>query len=208
MLRKRTPTINKRLLNEFNKLDRMLDQVEADLIPMSKEELGLLSFHQEQKKSTGWINKVSHGIITSIYQEHLAKYIFRSYYFAAIASVLYIRTTNYKFGYIFGRKKCDLFINDQYAGALNHNGELVGPQGRRVLLRLNQQFDKTTSINILDREVGLMNSLEKDDLSISRMLAYEDTKSIEEVLLVVSICFLRNIMTAIPHPSVRGYIRT
>lgn len=208
MIRMRTPTVNKRLLNEFNKLDLMLNQVPADLIPMNKEELGLLSFHQEQKKSSGWVNKVSHGIITSIYQEHLAQYIFRSYYFASIASVLYIRTTSYKFGYIFGRKKCDLFINDQHAGTLNDKGELVGPQGRRVLLRLDQQFDKTTSIKILDREVGLINHLKEDDLSISRMLAYEDTKSIEEVLLVVSICFLRNIMTAIPHPSVRGYIRT
>jgi len=175
----------------------MLNQIPADLIPMNKEEMNLISFHQDLKKTTGWVNRV-----------HLAQYIFRSFYFAAIASLLYIRTSNYKFGYIFSRKKCDLFINDQYAGSINRKGELVGPQGRRVLLRLHQQFDKTTTIKILDREVALMNHLAEDDLSISRMLAYEDTKSIEEVLLVVSICFLRNIMKAIPHPSIMGYIRT
>ena len=208
MLRRKTPNVNNRLLKEFNRLDQMLNKVPADLIPMNKEELGLLSFHQDQKKTTGWVNRVSHGIITSIYQEHLAQYMFRSYYFAAIASILYVRTTSYKFGYIFGRKKCDIFINDQYAGSLNRKGELVGPKGRRVLLRLHQQFDKATSIKILDREVGLMNNLKKDDLSISRMLAYEDTTTIEEVLLVISICFLRNIMTAIPHPSIMGYMRT
>ena len=75
-------------------------------------------------------------------------------------------------------------------------------------MRLHQQFDKSIAIKILDKETALMNHLKKDDLSISRMLAWEDTQSIEELLLIMAVCFLRNIMTAIEHPSMAGYLRT
>lgn len=205
---RRKSTINARLKNDFNKMDLALQQVKAELIPLNNEELELLSFNQDLKKSSGWVNKATTGTITSIYQEHLAKYMFRSYYFAAISSILFVRTTDYKFAYVFGRRKCDIFINDQYAGSLNRKAEFVGPQGRRVLLRLHRQHDQSTMIKILDREVAIMNHLSPKDLSITRMFSWEDTKSIEEKLLLLMIGFLRNVMMAIDHPSISGFLRT
>jgi len=146
--------------------------------------------------------------ITSIYQEHLAKYMFSSYYFTAISAILYVRTNDYKFAYVFGRRKCDIFINDQYAGSLNRKAEFIGPNGRRILLRLHHQHDQSTLVKILDREVAQMNHIKSDDLSITRLFAWEDTKSIEESLLLLMVGFLRNIMTAIEHPAIKGFLRT
>lgn len=208
MMRRKATNINSRLKNEFNRMDQALKQLPSELIPFDKEEVSLLSFHQDLQKNSGWINKSTVGVITSIYQEHLAEYFFRSYYFTSISAMLYVKTRDYKFGYVFGRKKCDIFINDQYAGSLNRNGDFVGPQGRRVLLRMIRQHDKSSMIKILDREVALINHIKEDDLSITRLFAWEDTKSLEEVLLILMVGFLRNIMKAIDHPSIQGFVRT
>jgi len=54
---RRKSTINSRLKGEFNRMELALQQLDAELIPLDKEELELLSFNQALQKSSGWVNK-------------------------------------------------------------------------------------------------------------------------------------------------------
>ncbi|MBT8220382.1 MAG: hypothetical protein KJP00_11175 [Bacteroidia bacterium] len=200
--------LNKRFKTEFINLARILDESDLQIIPWSHEELDLLSFHQTSKKSSGWINRIHTGLITSIYQEHVAQYCFRSYFFSAVTNILYVRTSRHQFGYVFFKKHCELFVNDQLVGTLNHRGELAGPRKLRLILDVDPNRDGSKIIKILDREVALVNRLGETDLSFSRMLAWQDVKSTEEEILVLAICVLLNIMKAIKNPVLQSYFRT
>lgn len=200
--------INSRLYRAFQQMEQVLRQIPADIVPWNKQELELMSFNQADKKSKGWWQRMQTGIVTSIYQEHLAKYAFKTNPFNARTALLYVYVGEYEIGYAIGAKAMDIYINEQYLGQLSKSGKLKGPSGRKVIMELKRSIDDSIEIDILGRNVASINPFKEGDLAISRMLAWQNTENIEETLVVMSICMLRNVMIAIPHPSLTAFLQT
>lgn len=204
----RSKGINRRLYVAFQQMEQILRQIPADIVPWSDQELDLMSFNQVDKKSKGWLQKIQTGIVTSIYQEHLAKYAFKTSPFNSKTGLLYVYVGQYEIGYAISSKAMDIYINEQYLGQLSTSGQLKGPSGRKVIMQVRRALDNSMDIDILGRNVASIHPFKEGDLKISRMLAYQNTENIEETLIVMSICMLRNVMIAIPHPSINTFLQT
>lgn len=144
-----------KILADFRQMRDEVRDWTAALVPMTKEELSLLSPRQVNQKINRGLNKTAKGIFISIYEEPLVLYSYKKYIASKKNAILYARTSKNEFAYRITKKGIDVNIDGQYAGALKENGAFYGGRRNRLIARINRDDElQLHPVIIGDREVA------------------------------------------------------
>lgn len=144
-----------KILTDFRAMRDEVREWTAALVPMTKEEMSLLSPRQVNQKIKRGLNKTAKGIFVSIYEEPLVLYTYKKYIAAKKNAILYARTSKTEFAYRITKKGIDINIDGQYAGVLKENGGFYGGRRNRLLARINRADElQLHPVVIGDREVA------------------------------------------------------
>lgn len=144
-----------KILADFRQMRDEVRDWTAALVPMTKEELSLLSPRQVNQKIKRGLSKTAKGIFISIYEEPLVLYSYKKYIAAKKNAILYARTSKNEFVYRITKKGIDINIDGQYAGVLKENGAFYGGRRNRLIARINRDDElQLHPVIIGDREVA------------------------------------------------------
>ena len=160
------------------------------LVPLTKEELSLLSLNQNNRSVSKRINSITSGTFLSIYNEPLIAYAYKDYVGSDKATLL-VQTTKDVWTYSIARGKTKVYFNDQPVGIISGDGTLKGMESKRVLA--NVEMDHNASSHPLfvgDRQVGHVNNPRIASEGLARAFTIFGNMEKDEKELFLSLSFL------------------
>jgi len=160
------------------------------LVPLTDEELSLLSLNQRQRKVSRRINSITSGMFLSIYEEPLVAYAYKDY-LGSDKAVMLVRTTTDTWAYNISRGKTRVYLNKRPVGIISGDGTLRGMESNRVLA--NVEMDHSASshpLYVRDRQVGHVNNPSLAAEGLSRAFTIFGNLEKDEKELFLSLSFL------------------
>jgi hypothetical protein len=145
-----------------HRMQKQLQRLKADtgkwageLVPLSKEELDLLSHGQQKHAVSKRFGYQAKGVYTSIFHEPLLAYNYRKYLGKKRNALLYARTHQHEYVYWVRNGRTTLYIDGQEVGRIEANGILHGLKTGKELARIHAGGNqKLLPVKVGDREVG------------------------------------------------------
>lgn len=144
----------RRLKADLGKMKEDMNKWAVELIPLTDEELELVSFNQDKQVVRKGITKTARGIFTSIYHEPVLAYSYKEYSGSGRTALLYVRTSNHDFVYTLTKKGINIEIDDKQVGVLQKDGILYGAKSRRMIARVNRETEEVLPIIVNNKEVA------------------------------------------------------
>jgi len=170
-----------------------------DLVPWTKEEMGLLSINQINKKVKKGIITTAKGIITSIYHEPLIAWSYKRYVSPDSNAVIYARSSHHEFIFRLRKDKTELKIDDQVIGTLRENGVLYSKKTNRLMARINRSNDELLlPVLVGDKEVASLINVNKTTKSNPRAFEFLSEMNEKEEAILLSLAILEFVKNEIP----------
>jgi len=170
-----------------------------DLVPWTKEEMGLLSINQINKKIKKGIVTTAKGIITSIYHEPLIAWSYKRYVSPDNNAVIYARSSHHEFVFRLRKNKTELKIDDQVIGTLRENGVLYSSKTKRIMARINRSNDELfLPILVGDKEVASLINLDKTTKTNPRAFEFLSDMDEKEEAILLSLAIFEFVKNEIP----------
>lgn len=164
---------------EFNpgksKINRDLGAIDAELVDykkllvdLSDKELSELSdFRMENDKNRR--NSISKGLIGTIFEESALCYGFKEYRGRQQNGVALVYTRNREFIFRYRERQTSIFLNRQFVGFLNSQGQISKGKTRRLLAEI-EQTGTMRSIQVEGREVASFNYEKNDSKKVKKRI--------------------------------------
>jgi len=125
---------------------------EDDLVPISNEELSLLSSKVETEKVEQGVFYTERGVLNSIYEEPIVSYSFRDY--GDGKSVLMASTKESNYEFVERDGVVDMKINGYLQGIIQEDSSLVGMEGELIASIENNKRSEYRSLSIREKKVA------------------------------------------------------
>lgn len=134
---------------ESKAFKRLLDNLRArlkaqttGLVPWDQEMLGLLSLNQMNEKKPGWLNSVSSGQFTTIYQEPVLAYITQN---AGKVRLTVARTSDREFILRQKGKETEIWLEGKPFGLFLEGALLAPGKGSKLIARVEERPEEAQS---------------------------------------------------------------
>jgi hypothetical protein len=144
----------RRLKADLQKMKDDMNKWTVELVPLTDEELELVSFNQDKQVVRKGITKTARGIYTSIYHEPILAYSYKEYAGSGRTGLLYVRTARHEFVYTLTKKGVSIAIDNKEVGVLQTDGILYGAKSRRMIARINREAEEFLPIIVNDKEIA------------------------------------------------------
>ncbi len=156
-----------------------------NLVPITKNELELLSHNQINNSITKRMITSARGVLTSIYDEPMIAYAYRRYLGDKENSVLYARTANQELIYRTKNGGTKITFNNQALGEIKSDGVLYSAGTHKPMARIEKGGGELNPIIIGGREVANYKANDNSVSINSRALEFiADMKAAEEIVLL------------------------
>ena len=152
-------------------------ELAEDLVPISKEELALLSSKLRSSRVTKGMYYTEKGLLTSVYEEPMVSYGYRNY--GRGKSVLVANTAEGNFEFEERKNGVQLRINGFVEGVITEDGILNDAQGNKIAdihFKANSEY---RDIKIRERKVAALLDPENEDIT-ENTRAYLELKDLNE----------------------------
>lgn len=143
-----------RLKSDLQQMKVDMDKWAGELIPLTDEELELLSFNQEKKVVKTGITKTAKGIYTTIYHEPILAYSYKEYAGKGKSALLYVRTARHEFVYTVKKQGIKIAMDGQSVGVLKQNGILYSSHTQKALANIKRDELDLHPVIVNNREVA------------------------------------------------------
>ena len=127
----------------------------SNLIPMSVNELELLSVNQSGTTTNRGIATIKSGAFNTIYHEPLLAYAYKKYTYPADKSLLLISSEEDDFLYMINGSKTQVFVNNTELGFVESDGSLYAPKTNKLLAKIDaNHLLSSHPVKIEGKEVG------------------------------------------------------
>lgn len=177
-----------RIKKEREKLIKELEPFRSRLVPIEPEDLELLSFTIDEKKT--YRSSYGKGLFISIYDEPMVAFAFNTFNHSKLQRLLMIETANHHLLYMNRNKYVDCYFNNQLVGKITGNNLLYSPR-KRLIGRIHTSDDKNySSLIVKDKEVAIFNPIENSSKFNKRVFDIVKNKiSKEEQLVLMTLGF-------------------
>ncbi|MBK8043877.1 MAG: hypothetical protein IPK21_15175 [Haliscomenobacter sp.] len=145
-------------------LKRIRDEVlelSADLAPVRKEDLELISTRETQRTVKKWFVRNVKAVFTSIFEEPVIAYYHRHYLSSKKKdSLIFAKTSRYEFFFWQHRGEVQIVVNEQPLGAYDEAGGLLtSARTKKVIAKLDKTQTEGMPMLIQGKLVGRMAKL-------------------------------------------------
>ena len=165
-----------RIEKDKNELKQLVHKITDDLVPITTEELSLLSSKLESQRVTKGMYYTELGMLSSIYNEPMVSYGYRNY--GRGKSVLVANTQNGVYEFVERDEIVELKINGYVQGVIGHDGLLKDVQGEPIAEIKDDPRSDYQQISIRERKVAELLNPEAQDIT-QNTRAYLDLKPID-----------------------------
>jgi len=141
-----------RIEKDKKELKQLTFGYEDDLVPISNEELSLLSSKVETEKVEQGVFYTERGVLNSIYEEPIVSYSFRDYGDGKSVLIASTKESNYEF--VEREGVVDMRINGFLQGHIQNDSSLVGVEGELIASIENDKRSEYRSLNIREKKVA------------------------------------------------------
>ena len=188
-----------KLKADLQKMKKEIQPFIDDLVPWTKEEMGLLSINQINKKVNNGIVATAKGIITSIYHEPLIAWSYKRYISPENNAIIYARSSHHEFVFRIRKDKTELKIDNQEIGTLRENGVLYSSKTERLLARINRNPDELfLPVLVGEKEVASLINPEKTTRTNPRAFEFLAEMDKEEEAVLLSLAIFEFVKNEIP----------
>ena len=152
-----------KLARDKKELMQLALEQEDNLVPISKEELALLSSKLKSSRITKGMYYTEKGLLSTVYEEPMISYGYRNY--GRGKSVLVAQTSNGVFEFEERKDGVQLRINGFMEGTINDNNVLEDTKGNRIAdinFKANSEY---RDIKIRERKVAELLDPENEDIN-------------------------------------------
>lgn len=182
----RIPSKSKRTA-AVEELKADMDAWSADLVPLGREELDLMSMAQDKQVVKTGAGTTAKGTFTTIFHEPVVSYSYKRYLGKKVNELLYARTADHDYVYWTEDGKTSLEIDGQPVGTLQGD-TLLGARSGQPIARIDGKKQDYLPVSVGNREVGSLTapSADADDPLGQRAFGFipEDLNEKEEQLLL------------------------
>jgi len=148
------------------------------LVPITNEELALLSSKVETELIDNRYFHTERGVLTSIYDEAIATYCYREY--NSDSSILLASSKDVDFEFIEKEEEVEMRINGFLQGKIQNDGALIGEDGVLLAAIKNNHRSEYSTMSIREQKVAeLLNSNKETMDSNSRV--FLELKPLDQV---------------------------
>lgn len=167
-----------RIERDKEELKLLAESMTEELVPISNEELALLSSKLESQRVTKGMYYTEKGILSSIYEEPMVSYGYRNY--GSGKSVLVATTKNGIYEFVEREKGVEMKVNGYLHGVISSDGLLLGVDGEPLADIKSDPRSDYQEINIRERKVADLLNPEVLDIT-ENTRAFLELKPIDEV---------------------------
>lgn len=152
-----------KLARDKKELMQLALEQEDNLVPISKEELALLSSKLKSSRITKGMYYTEKGLLSTVYEEPMISYGYRNY--GRGKSVLVAQTSNGVFEFEERKDGVQLRINGFMEGTINDNNVLEDTKGNKIAdinFKANSEY---RDIKIRERKVAELLDPENEDIN-------------------------------------------
>lgn len=180
---------SRRVQQDVLKLEADAKKNTAALIPISAEELDLLSLKLANKTEQSRFGKSGDGLITSVYQEHLGAYAYRKYMSPQLNAVIVAITSQSKFLYRLKGDDTTIVYQDKVVGILDNKGRFLTPDKKGIIAEI--KFSRTKAVICVgEREIAMVAIKPEIDSPHPRAFDLVEPKEENEKLIILLLTFL------------------
>lgn len=176
---------------DLEKLRDKLNAILEELVPMSDEELSLLSSNHEVAEKSVGVSAHKAGVIKSIYGEPLLAYAYQKYGLNGDRSIGIVKSTNGEYVYFSEGERTKIEFNSHEIGVVNSDGKLYGYKNRDLLGELHvDDVLRTFPVIINGRECGEMLNFDLASSPNPRVYEFIEPMDADESMLFKSLTYL------------------
>jgi len=176
---------------------RMADMVK-ELVPMNPTELELLSVNQSGVSTTREINPVTTGAFTSVYQEPLVAYAYKSYRIPADHNILLVSTAADDYLYMTEGSTTKVFLNNSELGIIDSEGNMFDPVSKQQMARIEaDQVLSSHPVKVGEKEVGEIVNLRLNESPNPRAYQFLEPMNEREEKIFKALTFLSLVEEAV-----------
>lgn len=166
-----------RIAKDKRELKELAHELADNLVPITKEELSLLSSKLQSSRVTKGMYYTEKGLLSSVYEEPMISYGYRNY--GRGKSVLVANTAEGNYEFEERSNGVVLKINGFVQGTILDTGVLVDAQGKKIAdinFKANSEY---RDIKIRERKVAELLDPEHDDIN-ENTRAFLELKDLDE----------------------------
>ena len=152
-----------KLKKDFNVLKKSTESLPGELVPWDKEEIELLSTNRTGEKSRNLLWKSGLGQFTSIYDEALIKYAYRSYIAPGENGLLLAKTSKHEYGYRVSRKGVRVKIDGVNVGSIDNNGVFRNTKKKEIGNILMDEKEASFQVQLNGKGLGGVTNIKKSE---------------------------------------------
>ena len=187
-----------RVVEDLRGMKEDMKDTVAQLVPLSKEELELLSFNQINNAVKKGMVTTMKGVFTSIYHEPLVAYSYKKYYGKGHNAVLYARTASQEFIYRIQNKGIHIKADGKLLGVLMHNGLLYDGQTKKLMGRINKEDNLSLPVVVADKQVASIQRPEPMSAPNPRAFEFVSNMTPKEETVFLSLSILEMVEHSLP----------
>lgn len=162
-----------------------------ELVPLSSEELRLLSINTIKGKSKLGLGTQLSGHVLSIYQEPLLAYGRKNYGIGGRKSITLIKTQTEEYVYLSEGDRTQVVYNGHDIGVVNSDGNLYDHKTRELVAKIDvDEVLRTHPVIIEGREVGELVNIDRAESPSPRAYEFVEEMSGEELVKFKALTFL------------------
>lgn len=129
----------KRINQDIAKMRELTRGVATEIIPWEKEdEMELFSLNITHQTKKDGMDKITQGVIQSIYFEPMAVYAYKDYVKGSRESLLYCRTKETEFIFRLLKERTDIYFNGKLTAYIDMQSMMYGYKSKQLLCRITQ----------------------------------------------------------------------
>lgn len=152
-----------RIDRDKKELESLASDLTEDLVPITTEELALLSSKLDSQRVTKGMYYTEKGLLSSIYNEPMVSYGYRNY--GSGKSVMIANTKNGVYEFIERGQGVEMKINGYSHGVISSDGMLLGANGESVADIKSDPRNDFQEISIRERKVAELLDPELQDIT-------------------------------------------
>ena len=169
-----------------------------ELIQWDEEEFALFSLTQKNQVTKRGFGKSFEGVIQSIYHEPMLYYYYKEYPATKKNAILFAQSARYEIVIRIRAKNAQVFVNENFLGALQPDGTLLQDNGRTIAGRINRSNPYLKEIYVGEKMMGSV-VLPSEATSVSHRAFDMDEKMNEAEQLIFMVLGIHEVIHFLTH---------